>query len=91
MRKGKTATLDGVREPYLQRAMEVVAGVTLLDLDEQLVRSAAEVEPVSLRTLDALHLGTALSLGPSIEALATYDPRLGAAAAEAGLQVIAPT
>jgi uncharacterized protein len=56
---------------------------------EHLVR-AGDVEPPSLRTLDAIHLATALSLGDRVDAFVVYDERLAAAAAAYGLGVASP-
>ena len=50
-------------------------------LRSELLARAAELEPPTLRTLDAIHLATALSLGESVDALVAYDERLLAAAA----------
>ncbi len=54
-------------------------------------RFCAETGPRSLRSLDAIHLATALSITPEIDALVTYDDRLRDAALESGLQVEAPS
>ena len=43
-----------------------------------------------LRSLDALHLAAALSLGPALSAFVAYDARLRDAARRAGLPVVAP-
>jgi predicted nucleic acid-binding protein len=48
------------------------------------------LDPPTLRTLDAIQLATALSLGDAIETLVAYDERLAAAAAAHGLRVAAP-
>jgi uncharacterized protein len=45
---------------------------------------------VSLRSLDALHLASALSLGPDLDGLVTYDNRLAQAAEELGIRTLAP-
>jgi predicted nucleic acid-binding protein len=45
--------------------------------------------PAALRTLDAIHLATALELGP-IDAFVTYDDRLAEAARGIGLPVVRP-
>lgn len=60
--------------------------------DEVRATAAAYLEP-TLRSLDAIHLATADSVvatGKSLEAFVTYDKRLAAAAADAGLPVVAP-
>ncbi len=43
-----------------------------------------------LRTLDAIHLASALDMGADLEAFVTYDARLAAAARDAGLTVVSP-
>jgi len=45
---------------------------------------------VTLRTLDAIYLATALSLGPDVSRLVTYDDRLAQDAVAAGIDVTAP-
>lgn len=47
-------------------------------------------EPLALRTLDAIHLAAALSLGGDLGAMAAYDTGLAGAAAGCGMNVIAP-
>ena len=56
---------------------------------EHLAR-AAELDPPALRTLDALHLATALSLGDRVDEFVVYDERLAAAATAYGLVVVSP-
>ena len=49
----------------------------------------AVIQPAALRTLDAIHLSTALEIGP-IDAFVTYDDRLAEAARLVGLPVLRP-
>jgi predicted nucleic acid-binding protein len=65
-------------------------GVSLLPLDDAIIDVATELEPVVLRSLDALHLATALSVRDQIGIFVTYDERLGQAAAHHGLRVAQP-
>jgi uncharacterized protein len=76
---------------YVWRAEQAVARLTLIPVDDDVLRAAAELDPPELRTLDALHLATALSLGADLGVLLTYDRRMLAAAHAAGLRVDAPT
>jgi uncharacterized protein len=55
------------------------------------LRRAGIFLPTQLRSLDAIHLATALSLDPVVEEFACYDERLADAAASSGLSVIAPS
>lgn len=63
-------------------------GVSLAALDRAVYRSAGFLPMPYLRTLDALHLEAAIRL--DVDAVLTYDHRLGDAARAAGLDVFAP-
>jgi hypothetical protein len=65
--------------------------VDLVPITRDLLETAADLGPPSLRSLDALHLATALSLGSALDAFVVYDERLARAATEAGLPVVAPS
>ena len=73
-----------------RRAREVVARIALVDVDRRILRGAAALGPPSLRSLDAIHLATALSLGEDLAGIVTYDRRLAHAALGADLEVWAP-
>jgi predicted nucleic acid-binding protein len=66
-----------------------VGGLSLLPLNDAIRRLAGTLGPSSLRTLDAIHLATALALGES-DALIAYDQRLIDAARHHGLAVLSP-
>lgn len=68
----------------------VLSLIDLVVVDRTVLASAAELEPPSLRTLDAIHLASALTLGNRVEAFIGYDTRLLEAAAAAGLAVERP-
>lgn len=72
------------------RAEAVLERIALVPIDEGITRGASHLSPAGLRTLDAIHLATALSLADDVAALVTYDARLAEAAAKAGLEVRAP-
>jgi hypothetical protein len=67
-----------------------LAGVRLLPLTASIRRRACELEPATLRSLDAIHLATALDLGERLACVYAYDARLATAAGGAGLRVCAP-
>lgn len=69
---------------------EVLAVIDLVVVDRSVLAAAAELEPATLRTLDAVHLASALSLGARVDALVGYDDRLLDAARAAGLSVERP-
>ncbi len=76
------------RRSARDRADRVLAALGLISLDERIVGVAARLEPPDLRSLDAVHLASALSLGDDLRALCTYDARLAAAARAAGVEVL---
>ena len=73
-----------------RRAEEVLARIALVRIDESILQQAGDLPPAELRTLDAVHLATALSVGPDLAELVTYDRRLADAAVAAGLKVVTP-
>jgi uncharacterized protein len=74
----------------VERAERVVRRIGLIDADSSLLDEASRVDPVQLRTLDAIHLAAALSLGDEVGAMFTYDRRLADAARQYGLEILAP-
>ncbi len=75
---------------YADRARASLDRTSLIPIDDSVLQLAADLEPAALRTLDAIHLATALSLGPALGAMFVYDKRLRDAAEAAGLAVEAP-
>lgn len=65
-------------------------GVEVIELDAALAGRAATLEPRSLRSLDAIHLASALTVFDELDAFVTYDGRLAEAAHSHGLNVVAP-
>jgi len=70
------------------RAM--LQGLELIDIDADIRRAAAGVANPHLRSLDAIHVATALSLGDHCGTFFAYDQRLIAAAQAHGLTVSVP-
>ncbi len=80
------------REPELANdARSWLGGLSLLPLDDAVLDIAASLEPSGLRSLDALHLATALTVRDEIGVLVGYDQRLLDAAVEQGFRVARPT
>ena len=75
------------REAPVQAAFD---GVTVIDLDPSIANRAGVIEPVGLRSLDAIHLASAVELGAELDAFVTYDARQATAARELGLSVVSP-
>lgn len=64
--------------------------IALVPIDEAVLTIARRFDPSELRSIDAIHLATALSMGTDLGALFSYDDGLTAAAIAAGLRVLAP-
>jgi len=67
-----------------------LSDIALVPVDDAVLAVARRLDPGELRSLDAIHLATALSIGTDLGALFSYDDRLTAAAVAAGLRVLAP-
>ena len=68
----------------------ITAASTELELTREIRRAAADLEPVGLKTLDAIHVASALSLGDDLAGILTYDHQMQTAAREHAVDVLAP-
>jgi predicted nucleic acid-binding protein len=81
------------REPIpeiIARAEAVLDAVAFVELTPDVAELAGRLDPPVLRSLDAVHVASALSIGADAGPFVTYDVRLGDAATRAGLEVQAP-
>lgn len=74
----------------VSRLPPVLDQIELIGLDPPIRILAQAVRPASVRSLDAIHLGTALHARHALTSFVTYDKRLLDAAMAAGLPVGAP-
>jgi uncharacterized protein len=74
----------------VSRLPAVLDQIELIDLDPPIRILAQTVRPAAVRSLDAIHLGTALHARGTLTSFVTYDKRLLDAAAAAGLPVDSP-
>lgn len=102
-RRGQTVIASELAHVEVRRAL-IRAGAdqqrhgeadALLDVYAKLpvapiIQKASRLTHPYLRSLDALHLATAASLGKALTEFITYDRKLGKIAEEAGLPVLAP-
>ncbi len=72
------------------RAAAVLDGLVLLKIDDAVLAKAGSLEGRELRSLDAIHLAAALTLGDEPAAFITYDARLARAAGRLSLPVAHP-
>lgn len=68
----------------------MVSQIAVVEPTDGIRARAALLDPVTLRSLDALHLATALEIRDELDGLVTYDDRMAAAAEALGLAVLAP-
>lgn len=74
----------------VEQARTILASLDLVALTDRLLDTAATLAPSSLRTLDAIHLAAAMTAGPRLDAVVTYDDRMATAASDAGLALAQP-
>jgi len=78
-------------EQAVRRGREVLARLELIRVSDRILDAAGALLPPELRTLDAIHLATALELGGDLARLVTYDERLREAGGAVGCPVAAPS
>lgn len=74
----------------VSRLPAVLDQIELISLDPSNRILAQTVQPATVRSLDAIHLGTALHARHALTSFVTYDKRLLDAAMAAGLPVGSP-
>ena len=77
-----------VHDPTHREA--VLRDVEVIELDSAIAEVAAMLQPSLVRTLDAIHLASALAVAADLDAFVTYDDRLADAARALGLPVVRP-
>jgi predicted nucleic acid-binding protein len=82
IRRRDASRLDALRA--------LLGAVRIVEIDADVRRVAAALPDTTLRSLDAIHLATALSLGERCGTIFAYDDRLAAAARAHGLTVTVP-
>lgn len=89
----RTELMRVVRRVVPDRALmarQVMESLTVVEVTTSVFAAAGRLDPISLRSLDAIHLAVALDLGDELEGVVTYDERMAEAAAANGLAVFAP-
>ncbi len=69
---------------------EVLRHLDVVRINDQILKAAGSMLPFELRSLDAIHLATAMALGEDLARVCTYDERMAMSAAALGLMVVAP-
>lgn len=71
-------------------AREVLASVTLLSVTSAILDRAALLGPLNLRSLDSIHMASAMELGDDLETVVTYDHRMADGCRALGIHVVSP-
>ena len=72
-------------------ADRALAGMTLIPIRQEILHQAADFRGAGLRSLDAIHLASALSVRGNLGELVTYDHQLAEFSAGQGVSVVAPS
>ncbi len=71
-------------------ARNLLNGLDFVLLSRQLLDDAGTIQPLRLRSLDAIHLVAARRAGDTLRAVVTYDARMLSAAADLGITTESP-
>jgi predicted nucleic acid-binding protein len=71
-------------------ARNLLSGLDTVMLTRQLLDDAGTLQPLRLRSLDAIHLVAAQRAGDALRAVVTYDARMLSAAADLGIATASP-
>ncbi len=82
------ARADGSLVAHARRLLSAISEVAV---DRVTLDHAALISLSSVRSLDAIHLASALSLGADVDVVVTYDERMREAADLVGLATAAPS
>jgi predicted nucleic acid-binding protein len=74
----------------LARADLLLTRIDQVDITRAVLEAASRLPDPAMRSVDAIHLATAVQLNQDLEALVTYDSRLAAAAGRQKLPVATP-
>ncbi len=84
----RATRLANPSEEVREETGRLLQACLLLAVGDRVLRTAAEITSSAVRTLDAIHLSTALYI--EADELLTYDRRLLAAAEAQGVTAVAP-
>jgi predicted nucleic acid-binding protein len=81
------------RQPVarIDQVQRLLQRLPMVEVERALFRQAGLLGPSGMRSLDAIHLAAAMSLGPDLGVMVTYDDRMLAAAGLFGLPAACPS
>ncbi len=74
----------------LDVALAHIDSLEHLTVDRDLVLAAGQLEPLKMRSLDAIHLTSASAVSTELVGVVTYDDRMSEVARELGLATLSP-
>ncbi|MGI8576184.1 MAG: type II toxin-antitoxin system VapC family toxin [Egibacteraceae bacterium] len=86
----RTETSRRQAPAVMQEVTALLGRIDLVRVGAAVLDRAGMLLPAGLRSLDTLHLATALRVGTGLRALVAYDLRLATAARDAGMPVAMP-
>lgn len=89
----RTEALRAVRNEgpdVLASMRQALRRIDLIDIDDRILDAGGMLEPGVVRSLDAIHLATALAVGDDLEVVVTYDERMVTASARLGIPTATP-
>jgi predicted nucleic acid-binding protein len=76
--------------PAVPLGHDVLALIAFVRINDRIIRTAGELMPVELRSLDAIHLASALQFDTDLRHIVTYDERMIDSAQFLGLKTASP-
>lgn len=89
----RTELLRAVRRGASDRVVQarsVLDSLILIAVTTAIFETAGRLDPAALRSLDAIHIASALELGDDLAGIVTYDDRMADAARLHGVAVVSP-
>ena len=77
-------------EAAIQLGYDVLARIAFVRINNRIIRTAGELMPVELRSLDAIHLASAQQFDADLRHVVTYDERMIDSARFLGLKTASP-
>lgn len=74
----------------IEVALVHVDALEQLVVDRELLLAAGTLDPPAMRTLDAIHLASAMAIGEDLAGVVTYDERMASAASDLDLPLAMP-
>jgi len=90
MRTELLRVTNRISPDLVDQSQHLLDAIVIMRLGSDIFEEAGYLEPPSLRSLDAIHISSALGLGDDLEGLVAYDQRMVEAAKSHGIRVVAP-